>query len=320
MIQKFNNPPGFSQTNYNGVMQNSKIAELHTHYIGSVAMEALCAERTATLFSVTSQGIFLLFHNQRMIFLSFENYRGPLTVTLPGGKPFLSNLSPEETISIFQQGIRFLDSGVRISTSKAKVWNPPLPGDNPIQPEDRTKLIHPLAIDVHQRKPEAGMRNLLPYLVGFNQEDLSLDDPFKELRIKMDRIGNQLAPRDWHGLGETLISLLGMGSGLTPSGDDFILGILLILNRWGFVFFPGHDLSTLNKNVVAAAYRGTTTLSANLIECATLGLADERLIQAVDYLVVGNSQQSAISAGLLSWGNSSGVDALAGMIAAFIHS
>jgi hypothetical protein len=72
--------------------------------------------------------------------------------------------------------------------------------------------------------------------------------------------------------------------------------------------------------VVEAAYRDTTTLSANLIECAALGLADERLIQANDYLAVGNFQLPEISSGLLSWGNSSGVDALVGMIAAFVHS
>jgi hypothetical protein len=255
-----------------------------------------------------------------MIFLSFEKYRGPLTLTLPGGKPFLSKFSPKETIAIFQKGIHFLDSGIMISTAKAEVWIPPLPSENPIQPEDRTKPIHTLAIDVHHRKPEAGMSNLLPYLVGLHQGDKTLEDPFEELRIKVNLIGNQLAQRNWDALSETLISLLGMGSGLTPSGDDFILGFLLSLNRWGSVLHPSPDLSTLNKKIVAAAYRGTTTLSANLIECATWGLADERLIQAVDYLAVGNSQQPVVSAGLLSWGSSSGVDALAGMMTTFIHS
>lgn len=299
-------------------MQNSKITELHTHYIGSVAMETLCAAKTAALFSVTSRGIFLLLHNQRMIFLSFENYRGPLTVTVPGGKPFLSNLSPQEPIVCSSQGIHFPGSGIWISTATAEVWNPLLPGNTPMHPNERIRLIQPLAIDVYHRKPEAGLSKLLPYLVG-NQGNESLDDPFKELGIIMDQIGDLLAQQDWRTLSETLISLLGMGSGLTPSGDDFILGLLLSLNRWGSILLPGHNLSSLNKNVVAAAYRDTTTLSANLIECATLGLADERLIQAVDYLAVGYPQQSAIRTGLLSWGNSSGIDALVGMIAAFLH-
>ena len=283
-------------------------------------MAVLSSEKTATILSVTSRGIFLLFHINRMIFLSFEDYLGPLTASLSGGKTFLSNLLLNETVSISQQGIHFPDSGIRVSTSKAEVWNPPFARDNPIYHKDRIRLIHQLALDVYQRKAQAGMSKLLPYLVGFNQRDLNLDDQFKGLRKKIDKIRDQLVHGDWNALTETLISLLGVGSGLTPSGDDFIIGVLLSLNRWGSVLQPSNELSTLNKNVVEAAYRDTTTLSANIIECATQGLADERLIQASDYLAVGNSQQPEISSGLLSWGNSSGVDALVGMITAFIRS
>ena len=109
-----------------------------------------------------------------------------------------------------------------------------------------------------------------------------------------------------------------MGSGLTPSGDDFVMGLLLSLNRWESVLQPGDNLSVLNTNVVESAYRCTTTLSANLIECGALGLADERLIQAVDLLATGKKEQAEILLGLLSWGNTSGIDAFVGMIVAFL--
>ncbi|MGD2155610.1 MAG: DUF2877 domain-containing protein [Anaerolineales bacterium] len=163
------------------------------------------------------------------------------------------------------------------------------------------------------------MGKMLPALVGVNQGNVTLDDQFEGIWNKISEIRDQHSDRDWIRLTETLISLLGMGSGLTPSGDDLIIGLLLSLNRWESVLQPGNDISILNKNVVEAAYRDTTTLSANLIECAALGLADERLIQANDYLAVGNFQLPEISSGLLNWGNSSGIDALAGMIAAFVH-
>jgi hypothetical protein len=111
---------------------------------------------------------------------------------------------------------------------------------------------------------------------------------------------------------ETVTSLLGYGSGLTPSGDDFIVGLLLALNRWKGVLAPSGDLNTLNHRVVEAAYEKTTTLSANLIECAASGLADERLIAALDWLMSGNSRDSDFVDELLSWGNSSGMDVFMG--------
>jgi hypothetical protein len=81
---------------------------------------------------------------------------------------------------------------------------------------------------------------------------------------------------------------------------------------------PGLDIEALNRSVVHKAYSPTTTLSANLIECATLGQADERLISALDSLLSGQPGTDICAANLLAWGNSSGCDALLGMALAVI--
>jgi hypothetical protein len=54
-------------------------------------------------------------------------------------------------------------------------------------------------------------------------------------------------------------------------------------------------------------------LSANLIECAASGKADERLIDALDGIMTGSPGPEECATLLLSWGNSSGGDSLAGM-------
>jgi hypothetical protein len=88
-----------------------------------------------------------------------------------------------------------------------------------------------------------------------------------------------------------------------------VLGLLLMLNRWQ----AEHDWSELNRAVIAAAYQKTTTISANLIECAAAGQADERLIAVVEGIAAGSTAWETCVEHVLGWGSSSGIDALVGM-------
>lgn len=290
---------------------------MRIHCIGTLAMDTLSTEQIAAVFSVTSRGIFMKFVNNKMIFLSFEDYRGPLTANLSGDLQHFGNLSSGGAATVSQERITFSNPDICISASNAKVWQPPIPLEPPLNTENRQNLIYKLALDVYQQKSAEGFSGMIPILAGF-PEDLNKDNQFQGISAKIDEIRNQIALGDLLPLSQTIQSFLGFGSGLTPSGDDFIMGLLLSLNRWGGVFQPGNNLSILNEQVVEAAYRCTTTLSANLIDCAVLGLADERLIQAVDFLAAAKHHQPEVLHGLLNWGNSSGVDALVGMITAFL--
>ena len=79
---------------------------------------------------------------------------------------------------------------------------------------------------------------------------------------------------------------------------------------------PQENLDQINQEIVSAAYQKTTTLSANLIECAVQGLADQRLVAALDWLVSATGESMQVIERLLSWGSSSGGDAFVGFAAA----
>ena len=85
-----------------------------------------------------------------------------------------------------------------------------------------------------------------------------------------------------------------------------------MLNRWQ----RSNAWRDLNQRVIEAAYQRTTTISANLIECAADGQADERLMKVVDGIVTGTPSIDECVNCILDWGNSSGIDALAGMAVA----
>ena len=84
--------------------------------------------------------------------------------------------------------------------------------------------------------------------------------------------------------------------------------------RWGQVCCLHLDSAAICSALLERAYAHTTTLSANLIECASRGQTDERLVETLDGLLCGDPDAPACARRLQSWGHSSGVAALVGMI------
>ena len=139
---------------------------------------------------------------------------------------------------------------------------------------------------------------------------------------------NALKMGDLENIAEASIKLLGLGPGLTPLGDDFLLGVLLTLNRWGHLLSPAaieyskgisesHPINLvnyLNQIILENTHLKTTRISSSLLFCAIEGAADERLLKVLDGLFSGNDITQNDMKNLLRWGNSSGITVLAGMI------
>lgn len=303
---------------YNKREMYTSESQYQTRVIGSRAYELLSGEKKAHIFSQISRGFFIQLSNEKFVFISCETSRGPLTinVSLPEGR--LPTLSQGEPIIISHDDLRFPKANFSIFLDTAEIWYPSQSTSAPLTNEKRRALIRELATEaVHQTDP-ASPSLIYPSLFDFSSIEAIGENKHLEIADDIDAIINKLKLRNDPSLLTNFNSFLGKGSGLTPSGDDFILGLFLALNRWETILKPGVDLPELNQTIIRAAYQTTTSLSANLIECACLGLADERLISAVDFLAVGDQPLPEVLSGLLSWGNSSGIDALVGMMTAIL--
>jgi hypothetical protein len=106
---------------------------------------------------------------------------------------------------------------------------------------------------------------------------------------------------------------LGCGRGLTPSGDDFITGLLLAIQRWSHAIPESPHLYTLLEGLPSNGYTQTTSLSASIIAAAALGQADERLLHLARCILYGRSSPQQIADLLFNYGGSSGLDALTGI-------
>jgi len=109
--------------------------------------------------------------------------------------------------------------------------------------------------------------------------------------------------------------LAGLGIGLTPAGDDFILGA--ILAAW--IIHPVDVAGVLAEEVAKVAAALTTSLSAAWLRSAGRGEAGILWHQSFSALRAGDSFaiQRKITK-LLSMGHTSGADALAGFVGVFI--
>ncbi|MBI3764436.1 MAG: DUF2877 domain-containing protein [Chloroflexi bacterium] len=107
-------------------------------------------------------------------------------------------------------------------------------------------------------------------------------------------------------------ALAGLGGGLTPAGDDFIVGAMFAM--WAGLYGPGTE--SFCDPIVNAAAPLTTTLSAAYLRAAARGECIAHWHAVLDALL--RSDEAALKSATLaltSIGHTSGADSLAGFLA-----
>lgn len=114
--------------------------------------------------------------------------------------------------------------------------------------------------------------------------------------------------------------LIGCGPGLTPSGDDFLVGFFAAHYLGGSSLLAELRRQGWDRELAARAKRQTTVVSAELLACALQGKFSEHLIQAcaaISGLCRDSRRDAALQDGplerLLAWGSTSGTDTLTGL-------
>jgi len=255
-----------------------------------------------------------------VIFLSLEPYCGPLTINLGCEFEELARIARFEAY-ISREAVDFKQIGLTVALRSSRVWEAPIPETGRSLPvESRELNLTRIIARVMERDSRSGLTSLLPSLKEDQLPESFQANPFwpRICRLKESAKAGSGRYGNMDELAGPLGEFLGLGPGLTPSGDDFVLGYLLALNRWGQVLFPGVQPAPLNQALSDLAARKTTALAASLIACAALGQADERLVRAFDGIFLGEPDPETCANFLLRWGSSSGLDALAGFIMAHL--
>ncbi|OJG85511.1 hypothetical protein RV15_GL002576 [Enterococcus silesiacus] len=113
---------------------------------------------------------------------------------------------------------------------------------------------------------------------------------------------------------QQLNRVIGLGPGLTPSGDDFLVGLALIFTT---VNYPYHSLKQWLYNSRDELKKRTNIISFSTLDWAIKGVSRERIGSFLNELFSGEDEEllKEKMLAVLAIGSTSGGDMLTGMLA-----
>ncbi len=153
----------------------------------------------------------------------------------------------------------------------------------------------------------------------------ALPFPLNHATARFDAIRAALERQDMHAFEAAAVRVLGLGNGLTPSGDDFVGGIFFAFAQTGNAQQTGQPpswrtaLPAVITRVRLAAKTATNPISAALLDDLMAGSSYRALHEVLAALHSGDAAViNAANARLFKVGASSGADMLAGLMLALL--
>lgn len=222
-----------------------------------------------------------------------------------------------EVLSVVSQKIG--NGPFNLVVSDARLFSEPLSINSPVSIQTGQLHIGDWFIHTESAEiwcPRPHWENLHHKKMSILTQLAQVDMPFSHFDIHLvSRLSIAIANAD---IGESKViasQLAGLGQGLTPSGDDILLGATLA--TW--IIHPLDVAKKIAKEITDIAAPQTTSLSAAWLRSAGNGEAGILWHEFFGTLFSENNVQAqAASDKILAVGETSGMDALTGFMAVFI--
>jgi hypothetical protein len=193
---------------------------------------------------------------------------------------------------------------VTVEIGDCRIWRPP----EPIRwtSETLTAGLDSLEIKARQQAPAEGLLRLI-----LDPARAAVGAPFlRRAAGAIDRIEQGLLGdgTDQTALDDGVRVLIGLGPGLTPSGDDFLVGIMVALAEMQ----ETRLLETLSAAVGKYAAARTNSISAVHLSAGAQGLGADALHRTIQSILSGGNGLTGNLSDLAKIGHCSGWDAVAG--------
>lgn len=240
---------------------------------------------------------------------------GPFSVLAPeSAVPFNRWLKQDTPIRVEPGAIVLGDHFLAFSAGEQ--WDPRIPWERlRTSPKLVLGRFPQLTQLLHRHAPE----NSLARLVG--HDGASSNEPGEALSSKISHqiraaarqpaadLCRGIVLQDLDAVRSGACALAGLGGGLTPAGDDYLVGAMLA----AWLLYPARRASSVAETVINAAVPRTNRLSAAWLRAAAQGEASLRwhlLLEALSGPDLDGLEDAVLE--LLSVGHTSGADALGG--------
>ena len=278
-----------------------------TSFFGREAVGGVCASFRRSCYVHTCEGEILCIADEAL-------GRGPLTISirLVDGMD-LQTLGIVEDMPVLVEDECLLLGPLELPLQDAEVWRP--------QPVGRVvdsrvvQRARRLAMTLSSQVPCDGLGCLLFHIETLaSGQGVNIDDstPIVGMASKsMAGLVNGAVAGDIPRIEAGVRGLLGLGPGLTPSGDDLLVGALLALHS---AKSPGAE--SLSHVVAANGPAMTGAISVSMLYQASLGLGSEASHELIAALVEGHpaSDLWQRTHTLTAVGHTSGWDTLVGIL------
>lgn len=271
-------------------------------YIGSQAESCLRQPGCGTLLGVFRHGWYLDCNGQVLLLHNTEYGRVPFGVGVVGFEETFLYRKDLEGTTVCWNNSELVISGAEVRISLCAADEPPFR----LFRADVLGWMAPLAENLLEQEGSGYLRDLLPcrrkLVQGTLCPECAGDLHLTRSREALESFFCALWGRGE--LGAALQKLIGFGTGLTPSLDDWLVGFLYVLLRQ-----PEAPLTKiLCRQVQNLAEKRTNRISAAYLKAAAGGLYFEMLQRA------GEARCAKDLYSLMKIGGSSGCDMLVGML------
>lgn len=286
-------------------MKTSLQPAIPTTSIGTIATDVLTRDRNGVVLAVFRRSFYVKFSEDLVCVGPPELESGPLNLLYARGGEFSwsDRLSAGAEASC-RSSLLTIGSLCSFDCSSAEPWQPVRPGR--IDPAAVRRGLSALAGELQSHSPGGIGPLIAPILTNAAEapdDALGIYPAIRELRTMLftfDRHSDRLSA--------IVSQLVGLGPGLTPSGDDMLGGLMAGLN-----FFGHADAAAqLAAVVLPAAAIGTSIISNAHLRAASGGRLTAPLWDAVSSIGAGGGGLAGALQRVAKIGHSSGWDTLAG--------
>lgn len=294
-------------------------SSLKVQVMGDAALRWLASGMDGVVVAAVSQAIYLGTAEDELYWITGENspmHRRCLQISSP--MPMMVVGAPVA----FRNRRLELTSRISLDWSLAQVWKSPgLPAGDFLAPEklgEQSASFFRRFLELHQ---PVGLGQLIPMILNYGQHPARTGINLGIIFLAsawpaVEQILTLLSHHEVRSIPEAASELIGLGEGLTPSGDDFLGGLFFCLNRLWQAYPHELDITSDYSLFIEQNRTRTNLVSFTLLKDNARGYGLEPLEKFASTLLQGDPDDTLQSNAetLVNIGHSTGWDMLTGFL------